>query len=342
MEGTGTIMEIRKVQLTGGSSYVVTLPKDWVNSLGIKKNDSLGLVAQPDGTLLVTTRTSEVRPQNTKEIKVEDVKDLTHLFRILIGTYIMGYSTIVVRSQGRIPATARETVMRFARMTIGPEVMEESASSITVKDLLNPAEMPFDKTIRRMHILVRTMHEDALTALEKRDGALAEDVVRRDGDINRLNWLAARQHSMTLGDMTLARRMGISLEDAGHYFLIARILERIGDHGVRIARGALQLVDKRLEKELQNGLRDASAESLRLLDSSLQSWFRRDIRSANENLDGLARLLEKCNEINQAAHHVKSSYSIPVTDIAESIRRTGEYAADISELVINNLVIEKK
>ena len=30
-----------------------------------------------------------------------------------------------------------------------------------IRDLLNPVEMPFDKTIRRMHILVRTMHEDA-------------------------------------------------------------------------------------------------------------------------------------------------------------------------------------
>jgi phosphate uptake regulator len=335
-------MEIRKIQFTGGSSYVLTLPKDWVKSLGIKKNDSLGLIVQPDGTLLITTRTSEIRPQRTKEIKVEQVRDLTHLFRILIGTYIMGYSTIVVRSQGRMPGPARETVMRFVQMTIGPEVMEESSSSITVKDLLNPAEMPFDKTIRRMHILVRTMHEDALSSLEKRDGALAEDVIRRDGDINRLNWLAARQHSIMLADMTLARRMGISLEDAGHFFLIARILERIGDHGVRISRAVLQLVDKRLEKDLQGLLKQASDESLALLNSSLESWFRRDLRSANENLDGLASLLAKCERINRDAQHTKSIYSIPVTDIAESIRRTGEYAADISELVINNLVTEEK
>jgi len=335
-------MEIRKVQLTGGSSYVLTLPKEWIKSLGIKKNDSLGIIAQPDGTLLVTTRTTEVRPQRIKEIKVDEVNDQTHLFRILIGAYIMGYSTITIRASGRMPTQARDTVIRFAQMTIGPEVMEESASSVTVKDLLNPAEMPFDKTIRRMHILVRTMHEDAFAALENRDGALAGDVIRRDGDINRLNWLAARQHSMILADMTLARRMGISLEDAGHFFLIARILERIGDHGVRISRAVLQLVDKRLEKDIQGLLEQASAESLALLNSSIESWFRRDLPSANGSLDRLPSLLAKCEKINQDAQHTKSVYSIPVTDITESIRRTGEYAADISELVINNLVIEMK
>ena len=335
-------MEIRKVQLTGGSSYVLTLPKDWVKSLGIRKNDPLGLVVQPDGTLMVTTRTTEARPQLNKEIRVEEVRDQTHLFRILIGSYIMGFSTITIRSSGRMPAQVRETVMRFAQMTIGPEVMEESASSITVKDLLNPAEMPFDKTIRRMHILVRTMHEDALAALDKRERGLAEDVLRRDGDINRLNWLAARQHSIMLADTTLARRMGISLEDAGHFFLIARILERIGDHGVRMSRAVLQLLDKRLEKDLHALMEQASAEALDILNTSLESWFGRNIRAANESLDRLGSLLQKCEQINQAAQHVKSTSSIPVTDIAESIRRTGEYAADISELVINNLVMEKK
>jgi phosphate uptake regulator len=335
-------MEIRKVQLTGGSSYVLTLPKEWVKSLGVKKNDPLGLIVQPDGTLVVTTRTTEARPQRNKEIRVEEVRDQTHLFRILIGSYIMGFSTITIRSSGRMPAQVRETVMRFAQMTIGPEVMEESASSITVKDLLNPAEMPFDKTIRRMHILVRTMHEDAFAALEKRDRGLAEDVLRRDGDINRLNWLAARQHSIMLGDTTLARRMGISLEDAGHFFLIARILERIGDHGARISRAVLQLMDKKVEKDLQARMKQASAEALDILNSSLESWFGQNIRSANESLDRLGSLLEKCEQINQAAQHVKSAFSIPVTDIAESIRRTGEYASDISELVINNLVLERK
>ena len=334
-------MEIRKVQLTGGSSYVLTLPKEWVKALHIKKNDSLGLISQPDGTLVVTTRTTEARPQRNKDVKVEEVRDQSHLFRVLIGSYIMGYTTITLRSSGRMPAQVRETVMRFAQMTIGPEVMEESASSITIKDLLNPAEMPFDKTIRRMHILVRTMHEDAFTALEKRDSSLAEDILRRDGDINRLNWLASRQHSMMLSDTTLARRMGISLEDAAHYFIIARILERIGDHGTRIARSGLLLMEKRLEKDLQASLKDASVVSLELLNASMESWFRRDLNSANRSLDGLPSLLAKCDQINQAAQHVKSAYSIPVTDIAESIRRAGEYAADIAELVVNNLVLEK-
>jgi len=52
-------MEIRKVQFTGGSSYVITLPKEWIEREKIKKNDPIGVEIQPDGTLLVTKATAE-------------------------------------------------------------------------------------------------------------------------------------------------------------------------------------------------------------------------------------------------------------------------------------------
>jgi len=49
-------MEIRRVQMTGGSSYVVTLPKEWISEMRIKKNDPVGLIVQPDGTLIVSKK----------------------------------------------------------------------------------------------------------------------------------------------------------------------------------------------------------------------------------------------------------------------------------------------
>ena len=37
--GESDAMEIRKVQITGGSSFVITLPKDWAQAQKIRKND---------------------------------------------------------------------------------------------------------------------------------------------------------------------------------------------------------------------------------------------------------------------------------------------------------------
>jgi len=61
---------------------------------------------------------------------------------MLIGSYIAGYTTITITSKARLPAPIRMVVRDFSQMTIGPEVVEETDTTIILKDLLNPAEMP--------------------------------------------------------------------------------------------------------------------------------------------------------------------------------------------------------
>ena len=92
-------METRKVQVTGGSSYIITLPKDWVLSAKIKKNDPAGVLPQPDGSLLITPNTTMERDTRTKEFWVDDINDGTYLFRLLVGAYISGYVNIILRSK---------------------------------------------------------------------------------------------------------------------------------------------------------------------------------------------------------------------------------------------------
>ena len=332
-------MEIRKVQVTGGSSYVITLPKEWVKSVNIKKNDPLGLIAQPDGTLLITPKTTGEPVHRTKEFSVDTIDDPEYLFRLLVGAYIMGYTIIVVKSAERIPPFVAECVTKFTQTAVGPEIIEETMKSITIKDLLNPSEMPFDKTIRRMHIILKTMHEDAITALKTKDKKMAEDVITRDNNVDRLQWLVARQSNVVLRDVTLAKKMGVTQEEATYYFLISRIMERIGDHAVRIAENVLFLIDTETA-EVAELIDSDSVQALEIFANSMKAWTRKDIGAANKNIEEIERLISRCEEINNSALDIKGRSSISVSYIAESIKRTGEYASDIAELVINQLVNE--
>ena len=54
------------------------------------------------------------------------------------------------------------------------------------------------------------MHEDAITALETHNKTLAEDVVARDMDADRLNWLDRPADQMIMQNASLSRKMGIS------------------------------------------------------------------------------------------------------------------------------------
>ncbi|HEX2021068.1 MAG TPA: AbrB/MazE/SpoVT family DNA-binding domain-containing protein, partial [Candidatus Thermoplasmatota archaeon] len=65
-------MELRKIQLTGGSSYTVTLPKEWVEKADLEAGDVVGFLPQPDGTLAVFPHARQQRPASRYEAEATD------------------------------------------------------------------------------------------------------------------------------------------------------------------------------------------------------------------------------------------------------------------------------
>jgi len=332
--------EIRKVQITGGSSYIISLPKEWAKAHKVKKNDPLAISVQPDGNLLVSPRISREQVQRVKELDLSGIRDATALFRLLIAAYIDGFTVIRIRGERRLPPFVRRAVRDFTQMTIGQEVAEETDQSITIKDLLNPLEMPFDRTLKRMTVIVRSMHEDSIIALETGNAALAQDVVSRDNDVDRLHWLVARQFHLVLIDPNLSRNMNLTLPMAASYYTMSRIVERIGDHAVRIAENVPVLLSVKLEKGLLQDLKEASSMALDLLGKSTEAFFADDMEAAHATLAAVAALEERCSRITHRAAPFRGETAVGLGNIIGSIQRIGEYSADICENTINHLVAE--
>lgn len=334
-------MEIRRVQLTGGSSYAITLPKEWIKSANIKKNDPLGVLTQSNGTLLITPKMTEGQTQRIKEFDVNDKTNQTYLLRQLIGAYISGYTSIKISSSKRISLATRTTIRKFTQTTIGQEVVEETDTSIAIKDLVNPTEMPFNNTIKRMYIIVKGMHEDAMRALDNGNKTLAEDILLRDNDVDRLHWLVARQYNIILQNVSFAEKMKINMEMSSTYFLISRIIERIGDHIVRISQSVINLIDSEIDRKIVDLIQPASNLALGIFSKSIGAFFKKDLQASNENIESVKKIEKLCKEINTFALREKGVTAISIGHIVDSIRRVGEYAEDISETAINCIIGEK-
>ena len=336
-------MEIRKVQLTGGSSYVVTLPKEWITSNEIKKNDPIGLTIQHDGSLLISPRIEEKQNFLIKEISLDGIEqeDVAYIHRLLIGAYVAGYNQIVLTSNTRVDPFIRESVITFIQHVIGPELIDEDTSSMTIKDLLSPVEMPFKNTIKRMHMIVKSMHRDIFQALDEGDVGRAEEIIERDKDVDKLNWLIHRQYNLISSDMGLSKKMNVTHKEALLFFTIGRIMERIGDHAVIIANNIPLLDRKKLGKEMISLLIDASGLSLKILDLAMDARKKEDMKMANQCIEMQKQLTEKCNDLADDATKISGASSVALSYISESIRRTGMYGTDISEMVINTLITDK-
>ena len=334
-------MEIRKIQVTGGSSYVLSLPKSWIRERNIQKNDPIGVVSQADGTLLITPNIKYDRTTKSKEFPLKDYPDPQMLLRSLIGAYISGFTVIKITSAGRIPPKVRQVVRKFTQMTIGQEVAEETDNSITLKDILNPSEMPFENTIRRMYVIVKAMHEDAVYALEQGKRELAEDVAARDTDIDRLHWLIHRQFSLIIDNPALSLRMNITPSMASTYYQISRIIERVGDHAVLIAESVLVLIDKGVDRSLIPKLSGLDAESLDVFYRSIQAVFSGNIVKANQIISDADELEPQYHQFGDATRKMKAQEAIAVNQIVQSMHRITEYSSDIAEILINRMVSEE-
>jgi phosphate uptake regulator len=292
----------------------------------------------PGGTLIITADLADDPVRREREFDVTTCTNPAFLFRSLIGTYIAGYTGITVRSKTRLAPFVRTVVRDFTQMTIGQEVMEETNTTIRIRDLLNPSELPFDNTIKRMYVIARSMHEDAIAAVQSRDPALAADVAAEDRDVDRLQWLVARQANMLMRNTNLLIRSGLSPATVLNHAVVSRIIERIADHAVRIATNAIVLADHPVSPEIADRLGSASAFSRGVFDRAVTSFFSHDMTLADRTIEEVRQAGAPCEAVHTLALSRPAGPAVALGYIAESVRRLGEYAGEIAETVINDVV----
>src|ERR1051325_4489912 len=206
--GEPSLMELRKLQLTGGSSYTVTLPKEWVEQAEMAAGDVVGFAPQPDGSLAVYPHARMRTPGSRFEAEITN-EDTGAAFRTIVAAYLNGYDVIVVRSKKPLSASVRRAVRQASKRIIGLQVTEEDATGITLQDFMDPKEFHIDKAQRRMEAIWRTMQEDALNVfqepLERDDVSFQE----RDDEVDSLYWIVNKQYHAILRDPSYAQRMRV-------------------------------------------------------------------------------------------------------------------------------------
>jgi phosphate uptake regulator len=349
------MVEIRRLQKTGGGSYVITLPKEWVKSLGIKEKDQISIITRPDSSLVLSANIKKRDiEKREKTFNLDEIQAATSqsgrksfLYRMLISAYIMGFENYRIYSSQKLTSNIIKTVTDFVNTALGPVIDEQTKNTIILKDILNPTEMPFENNIRRMHVIIKTMHGDLMEAFQDKKIEVIYEIISRDKQINQRNWLVARETNMILRDVMLAQKMKVTLEDAQHYFLISKQLERIGDHARLIARQMIKLLEKELPEGLFDQIRASSEKAMNILSGSLNAWEKstrksspnKSIKLANEAIEENREHKKLIEDITKLRINDPEIY-IPINYIAESLRRTGDYSVNIAEIVIDNLIKE--
>jgi phosphate uptake regulator len=331
--------ETRKLQVTGGSTYVLSLPKSWVTQNELEKGSPLLIRQEENGILTISPPEMEKMERSEEAvIKVSPEDNSEALIRKTVSVYLLGYNIIHIRAknQKEILSTQRSAIKTFARnMLVGTEIVTDTSKELTLQVLLSYPELSAPSALRRMSIITSSMHKDAITALKNIDYQLAKDVRATDYEVNRFHLYIIRQLKLAIQNPRIVTEIGLKKpQDCLSYRLITKMVERTADHATNIAKIVL-LLKKQLDEEFLQTIEEMNKVAISTFETAIESLFRRDfeladsvIAKANKivTLEKKALLSSKETDIEEAAN---------LRLVIESVRRIAEYSTDIAEVVLN-------
>ena len=322
-------METRKVQVTGGSTYTVSLPKEWAKANDVSAGSVVEFHAEKD-LLLLSPKSDDNRVEGTLDIDgLEDDRELT---RAVMTMYVSGFDIIRLESV-RITSEQRRIIRDATQGLVGLEVIEETSDHIVLQDLLDSSELSVHNAITRMQLVSMTMLTDAVEALIEDDTDLATDVMQRDDDVDRLWYMVSRVFRTVLRNPTAANEIGFPRETVFDYQSSARQLERIGDHATKIASLSLEIGE--ITGETANLLRELESEATTVAEIGMEALLTDDAEEATEQAnDARARIPgvdETARDVDSKVRELDPQSAQILGRVVDSLSRTADYGGNIAE-----------
>ena len=332
--------DIRKIQFTGKSSYIVSLPKQWIRDLGLKKGDQIRVARQGASTLQIYPPKYQTRAIHAEgaifEIGPDD--DSASIVRKLISLYFLGFKTINVKPKtGRFKPAQRTAVKEAVkRMLMGTEIISDSTSGITIQVLVNLLELSVDGAFKRMIHLAKSMLSDAILAVKESNFDLANEVINTDDEVDRFGFYIIRQLIIAIQNEHMLKEMGFSnSRDCMGYRLVVKNIERTGDHAVHIAKDLIEF-KKPIKKEILEKIKEMNDFAVSVLDEACLALFKENYGQAEQAIKKSVDITKYEKKVLNMTKSLKDDEEVfRVRRMVENVKRLSEYASDIAEIVLN-------
>jgi phosphate uptake regulator len=351
----------RRVQCTGRGSFIISLPKEWVQDIGLKRGSEIAFSLEPDSSLTLVPRkirekSGEEESSKLKEyyISVDPEDNLQSTLRLLQALYVISADIVRVhfRRKGDLSKCKNE-VKNFAKETfLGSEIIEESEDEVTMQILVKNSEFPIEKAVRRMVIVALAAHRDVILALKDGKKELLQNVANAQHDSNRLGLYIVRQLKFGI-EHNMYRELGFRTpKEFLLYRIIVNDIKDIGDNALNIMNNIVtvqKLVDDQLlffkepmDEEVFAQLLSFNSLAYQLFEDATKAMFKRDYNDAEALIPKRQAYVKLENELIRlmSSKKMDPNISAVLRLVLDSSRRILDYGQDIAELTLNRTVEE--
>jgi len=117
--------------------------------------------------------------------------------RVLISKYIQGVKKITIKSDDK--KMMDDVISKFLDLTIGFEIIDEKSNESTLEDLISLPMLTFEKGMRRMVTLVRSIVNESVNPQK----IPFEYVMQKENEVDKFNIYIQRLFSQSLKDYSV-------------------------------------------------------------------------------------------------------------------------------------------
>jgi phosphate uptake regulator len=330
-------METRKVQLSGGTTYTISLPKSWAQEHGIDAGSTLSLYPNGDGSLLVET--DMYRSAETWSTTVDISTDSDNGIRQRIqALHAVGFDAVTLVDKTGHSTERRAIIEDIVTDLSGFELIEAGDTRIQLTNLIDAENVDVRKSALRLRLVMLGMHRDAVDAVLNDDETLAQRVIDRDREADKLFAMITRHFRRALTNLHEVEKLEYDRDKLFEYYYASRQFERIADHAEKIARFTLDpetsvpaSFDDRIDRLSSSSRQvvDIAADVI-LADAGIEGAF-----TALTERDNLTSDLEELDR--ELYTHDDPAEAYVVGLLLDSIRRTAEYGGNVASIAIQQV-----
>lgn len=322
----------RKLQVVGGSTYTVSLPKEWVKSVGLSNGSEIVLEVMPDLTIRVAPSEESLKEssmQNEIEISLESM-DIS--FIELIASYVVGYDIILVKCRDCRSEVLEEFMKLVIDRTIGLEVIEKNKDSVVFQCLANVSTLPLTEVLKTIIKLTIKSFEETERLLESGESSLAKEILERDNLIDKLYLYSLRQLNQVLLGRINYSLIGLkSIADAMYVAMMLKFLERIADHVAELAKDITTHNNPKNLIKLSTHLRALREKYVQLSNLVITKQTQKDLSWLNSLIKDLKNI-----ELN-----IVETSTRPGFEESNHLVRISAYLRDLIEMLVDLHMLSK-
>jgi phosphate uptake regulator len=179
------------------------------------------------------------------------------------------------------------------------------------------------------------MHRDAVDAVLNNDDALAERVIERDSEADKLFAMATRHFRRSLTDLHEVEKLDHGRAELFEYYYASRQFERIADHAVKIAE-FVRDPDATVPDGFGERLSALAADARQVVDTAADVILTdAGIEAAHLAFEQRSALADDIADLDRELYtHDDPGEAYVLGLILDSIRRTAEYGTNIASIAI--------